>query len=81
VSLDVHHFKPEEITVKNKENVITIEGKHEEKEDQHGYVSRQFIRKYVLPKDVLVDQFKVQMSSDGVLQLAAPKKVNILLTH
>lgn len=74
VSLDVKMFKPEEITVRNLDNVVTIEGKHEEKEDEHGYVSRHFVRRYVLPKEVEVDKCKVQLSSDGILNFSVPKK-------
>jgi len=77
VSLDVKEYKPEEITVKNVENVITVEGKHEEKQDEHGYISRHFVRRYVLPKDVDIDHCKVSLSSDGVLNLHVPKKVRI----
>jgi crystallin, alpha B len=75
VSLDVTQYKPEEITVKNVDNVITVEGKHEERPDEHGHISRHFIRRYVLPKDSEVDKCKVQLSSDGVLNFSVPKKV------
>lgn len=37
VKLDVAHFGPSEITVKAVEgNTVIIEGKHEEKQDEHG---------------------------------------------
>ncbi|XP_059480993.1 alpha-crystallin A chain-like [Neocloeon triangulifer] len=74
VTLDVKLYKPEEITVKNAENVITVEGKHEEKEDEHGFVSRHFKRRYVLPENVEIAKCKVQLSSDGVLTFSIPKK-------
>lgn len=40
VLLDVQQFRPDEIFVKTSEKFIIVEGKHEEKEDEHGYVSR-----------------------------------------
>lgn len=40
VILDVQQFTPEEITVKTANNSIVVEGKHEEKRDEHGYISR-----------------------------------------
>nr|QED40974.1 small heat shock protein [Lasioderma serricorne] len=74
VNLDVQHFAPEEITVKTTgEGVIQVEGKHEEKQDEHGYISRQFVRKYKLPKGVDVEKVQSSLSSDGVLSITAPR--------
>lgn len=69
------HFKPEEISVKADEdnNMVTIEGKHEEKNDEHGQIYRHFIRKYTLPKDCDIKKIESQLSSDGVLSITAPK--------
>ncbi|XP_045470887.1 protein lethal(2)essential for life-like [Harmonia axyridis] len=73
-NLDVQQFKPEEITVKaTGNNVITIEGKHEEKQDDHGYISRQFVRKYVIPKECDYEKIESKLSSDGVLTITAPR--------
>ncbi|KAJ8958829.1 hypothetical protein NQ318_019591 [Aromia moschata] len=50
-NLDVSQFNPEEISVKvTGENTVTVEGKHEEKEDEHGHIYRHFVRRYVVPK-------------------------------
>lgn len=74
VDLDVQQFTPEEITVKaSGDNMITIEGKHEEKQDEHGYISRHFVRKYVLPKGHDIKNVASKLSSDGVLTITAPK--------
>lgn len=40
VLLDVQQFRPDEICVKTSDKFIIVEGKHEEKQDEHGYVSR-----------------------------------------
>lgn len=73
-NIDVAHFKPEEIIVKvTGDNTVTVEGKHEEKEDEHGYISRHFVRKYVLPEDCHIKQVQSKLSSDGVLTITAPK--------
>ncbi|XP_044752838.1 protein lethal(2)essential for life-like [Coccinella septempunctata] len=73
-NLDVQQFKPEEITVKaTGNNTITIEGKHEEKEDDHGFISRHFVRKYVIPKDCDYNKVESKLSSDGVLTITAPR--------
>lgn len=74
VNLDVQHFSPEEITVKvTGDNGITVEAKHEERQDEHGYISRHFIRKYVLPEGHDINRIESKLSSDGVLLITAPK--------
>jgi len=45
----VKHFSPEELSVKTVGNYVEIRGKHEEKKDDHGVVSRDFTRKYTIP--------------------------------
>ncbi|XP_070564090.1 alpha-crystallin A chain-like [Ptychodera flava] len=73
VKLDVKHFSPEEVNVKLVENRIVVHAKHEEKEDEHGYITREFTRQYVLPEGTDVDNVKTYMSQDGILTLEAPK--------
>ncbi|XP_053617802.1 protein lethal(2)essential for life-like [Plodia interpunctella] len=73
VNVDVQHFSPEEINVKVLNGQVVIEGKHEEKRDDHGYISRQFVRKYVLPQGCLPDTVESKLSSDGILTVTAPK--------
>lgn len=72
--LDVQQFKPEEISVKvTGENTITIEGKHEEKKDEHGQIYRHFVRRYALPKGCDINKVESKLSSDGVLTITAPR--------
>ena len=70
--VDVHHFQPSEISVKTMDHTIIIEGKHEERDDGHGSVTRHFVRKYVLPKDYDINGIHSTLSSDGVLTIKAP---------
>lgn len=70
--LNVYQFSPNEITVKTVDDVVIIEGKHEEKQDEHGYVTRQFTRRYKLPKEYDPKDVISSMSSDGVLTIRAP---------
>ncbi|XP_047004601.1 alpha-crystallin A chain-like [Schistocerca americana] len=74
VSLDVQQFRPDEISVKKIDDFVVVEGKHDERKDGHGYVSRQFTRRYRLPDDIEVDQMVSKLSADGVLTITAPKK-------
>lgn len=73
VNVDVQQFAPHEITVKTEGDTITVEGKHEEKPDEHGYIARQFVRRYVLPKGHDVNHVQSNLSSDGVLTITAPR--------
>lgn len=75
ISLDVQHFAPDDLTVKTADGYIVIEGKHEEKEDEHGYISRQFSRRYALPEGVNPESVTSQLSADGVLTVKAPRKM------
>lgn len=74
VILDVQQFAPNEITVKTSNNSIIVEGKHEEKQDEHGYISRHFVRRYILPVDHDINDVVSTLSSDGILTVTAPKK-------
>lgn len=77
VNLDVQQFTPEEITVKISGRNVVVEGKHEEKQDEHGSISRQFIRKYLVPEQCDIEQLQSKLSSDGVLSLICPRKQSI----
>ena len=55
VCMDVHQFQPREITLKTQGRDIVIEADHEDRPDEHGYVSRNFVRRYVLPEDYDID--------------------------
>ncbi|KAL7303727.1 hypothetical protein TKK_0003860 [Trichogramma kaykai] len=74
VTLDVQQFKPEEIDVKVVDRYVVIKAKHEEKRDEHGWISREFTRKYLIPEQCDIDQVVSKLSSDGVLSIQAPRK-------
>ncbi|XP_020660691.3 heat shock protein beta-1 [Pogona vitticeps] len=72
VALDVSHFAPEELVVKTKDGVVEITGKHEERQDEHGFISRCFTRKYTLPPGVDPAAVHSSLSPDGMLTVEAP---------
>ncbi|XP_003701705.1 protein lethal(2)essential for life [Megachile rotundata] len=74
VTLDVSQFAPDEINVKVVDQNVVVEAKHEEKEDEHGWVSRQFVRKYIIPSQCDINQVESHLSSDGILSITAPRK-------
>jgi crystallin alpha B len=74
ISLDTHDYRPDEIKVNVVNKVLTVEGRHEEKsEDGSKFTSRQFVRRYTLPKECPPEQVVSNLSADGVLLVTAPK--------
>ncbi|XP_031621371.1 heat shock protein 23-like [Contarinia nasturtii] len=67
--IDVAHFKPEEISVKVENNSVLVQAKHEEKQDEQGFISRQFTRRYDLPKNCKAEDVVSSLSSDGILSI------------
>merc|ERR1711970_600623 len=74
VSLDTSQYRPDELSVSVSNGLVTVEGKHEEKaEDGSKMVSRQFVRKYTLPRGATPENVNSNLSSDGVLVITATK--------
>lgn len=72
-NIDVQQFKPNEVTVKVVDNMVIVEGKHEERQDnESGYISRIFTRKYLLPQGIDATNVVSSISSDGILTIKAP---------
>lgn len=73
VSLDVSEYKPNELTVKTVNNSVIIEGKSEQLQDeQGGYSSRNFQRRFVLPEGYDPELATSSLSSDGLLTIHVP---------
>lgn len=73
VALNVKSFSPEEISVKVKGREVIVEGKHEERKDDHGFVSRQFTRRYVLPEPYDPDTIATYLDAEGKMTIKALK--------
>lgn len=54
---------------------VQIEGKQEERTDEHGLISRHFVRKYHLPRGVDPETVHSSLNKDGQLHVEAPKRV------
>ena len=73
--LDVSQFAPNEIKIIVAGRNLIIDGKHEERRDDYGFISRSFTRRYELPDDVDEQKMACKLSSEGkLLKLEAPKK-------
>merc|ERR1712027_115415 len=78
ISLNTSGYSPSELTVNVKDDVLVIEGKHEEKsESGHTMVSRQFRRQYGLSQSAKKTEVVSNLSQDGVLVVTVPKEKRI----
>ena len=74
ITMDTSQYKPDELKVNVMQNNLTVEAKHtEQSEDGRSFVSRQFSRRYTLPKDCKHELVASNLSADGVLVISAPK--------
>ncbi|GCB70099.1 hypothetical protein scyTo_0001200 [Scyliorhinus torazame] len=74
VFLDVCQFLPDEISVRTVDNLLEVSGRHPQKLDSHGFISRDFTRTYILPLDVDPLLIRSTLSHDGVLCIEAQRK-------
>ncbi|XP_010874349.1 heat shock protein 67B1 [Esox lucius] len=84
ISLDVSHFSPTEITLRTLGGFLEIKGKHEERPDEQGFITRCFTRKYTLPIGIDLQTIRSSLYGDGILTVEAslpdpsiPANVNI----
>lgn len=74
VALNVQNFKPEEVSVQVVDNNVIIEAKHDERNEDGSYVSRQFSRRFTLPENCSIKDIASTLSADGILSIRAPPK-------
>lgn len=79
VRASVAGFKPDEIEISIKDNVLMVSGKTEREEKRQDektfyseWKSNRFSRSLTLPQDVDADRTKAKLT-DGVLEIVAPK--------
>ncbi|KAK3104183.1 hypothetical protein FSP39_025099 [Pinctada imbricata] len=74
IKMDVQHYTPEDLTVKIVGDKLVIAGKHETKPDEHGYISRQFQREFLIPENIDLDSLKTTLTEDGMLNIQGKSK-------
>ncbi|KHJ93944.1 Hsp20/alpha crystallin family protein [Oesophagostomum dentatum] len=79
LTLDVSQFKPEELKVNLEGRTLIVEGK-QETEDEQSYSMRSFVRHWVLPDNVDIEQIHSSLTSEGSLVIEAPKIVKPVKT-
>lgn len=76
VSVDTHGYKPEDLQVRIKDNMVTIEAKNEEKKEEtnsKSYSAKHFSRSFTLPQGCKAQSVTSNLSKDGLLLVTAPK--------
>ncbi|EDW73599.1 uncharacterized protein Dwil_GK17635 [Drosophila willistoni] len=77
VTLDVKDYNELNVKVVD-DSVVLVEGKTEQKmNDDCGYSSRHFLRRFVLPEGYDADQVTSSLSSDGVLTINVPNPPSV----
>lgn len=77
ITMDTSQYKPDELKVNVTQNTLTVEAKHtEQSEDGRSFVSKQFLRRYTLPRDCKYDLVSSNLSADGILVISAPKQTS-----
>ncbi|XP_075881933.1 heat shock protein beta-8 [Nelusetta ayraudi] len=71
VCVNVHSFKPEELNVKTRDGFVEVSGKHEEKQEEGGIVTKNFTKKIQIPVDVDPLTVFASLSPEGVLIIEA----------
>ncbi|KAG7488887.1 hypothetical protein JOB18_000474 [Solea senegalensis] len=71
VCVNVHSFKPEELNVKTRDGFVEVSGKHEEKQEEGGIVTKNFTKKIQIPLDVDPLAVFASLSPEGVLIIEA----------
>jgi len=78
VDMDVQGYKPEDLNISVEQNIMTISGSHEEKnEDGTHYQAHSFSRRFLLPQNIEMDKMKSYLTKDGrieCLRVEAPLK-------
>lgn len=74
VNVDVDGFKPEEINISMKENILVIGARMERKGEDGSKFQQEFTREMTLPEEVDPTSLKSFLGNDGVLSIEASYK-------
>ena len=74
ILLDVSQFSDQDVQVKTVGSEVIVHAKHDEIEDEHGKVSREFTRRILLPLGVDPMNIVALYDSKGILAIRAPKE-------
>lgn len=74
IIVEVEQFEPHEIMVKTVDDkLVVVEARHEEKQNEEGYYSRMFFKRYNVPEEYDITKVTSHLSVDGILTIKAPR--------
>ncbi|CAL1270667.1 unnamed protein product [Larinioides sclopetarius] len=76
IFIDCKQFKSYELKVIVKGGYILVQGSHDLKFDKHGWIKREFTRRWPIPENVEQDEFSCLLDRYGILTIRAPRKVS-----
>merc|ERR1719422_1301252 len=79
LQFDVSDFRPEDITIKNMGNVLTVTARHSENRGG-GSVTREYFRLCLIPKEVDPERLECRLDHKGHLVLTAPHPRPVIST-
>ncbi|CAF3322663.1 unnamed protein product [Rotaria socialis] len=71
LTFDLNGYKPDDVTVKVNDNVLKVQASHVENSGSN-QINREYMREYVLPDWIDVDNLRAKMSEDSTLTVEAP---------
>ncbi|KAL8616820.1 hypothetical protein ACOMHN_017857 [Nucella lapillus] len=74
LEMNLSHFAPDDIAVKFSGNRLVISGKHSSKPDEHGFVAREFTRKFLIPEEIDSESLSCRLTDEGHLVVTAKVK-------
>jgi len=75
IQLELPGFMPEDFSLKTKDDIILLEAVHEGKADGES-TSRKFSKEFKVPEGVVKEEISSSYSSEGILTIHAPRKIN-----
>lgn len=76
LQLDVQQFTPSELNLKLAGNKLSISGKHEQKTDKYGQITREFHRELLIPEDIDLESMTSTITENGMLTIKANVKAS-----
>ncbi|CAF2522442.1 unnamed protein product [Rotaria sp. Silwood2] len=71
LTFDLNGYKPDDVNVKVNDNVLKVQASHVDN-TAGNQINREYMREYVLPDWVDVDNLRAKMSEDSTLTIEAP---------
>ncbi|CAF0956527.1 unnamed protein product [Didymodactylos carnosus] len=71
LTFDLSGYKPEDVNVKVNENVLKVQAIHIDN-TRGKQINREYVRQYVLPDSVDIDNLRAKMSEDSTLTVEVP---------